>query len=135
MGKPVGSPGYKAITSATNYLFRQIDKKRANSFTEQLVTGLNLQEQTDAVAVLRGQLISFASVQQRIKPNSTQIFRLFCLAWNARMQNRAVKMSYKVLPAGRRRTPLDGFPKGLFLKTYDEILTTIPGEEEPEENS
>ncbi|MBA7704213.1 hypothetical protein ES703_113014 [subsurface metagenome] len=119
LAHPAGSPGWRAITMATHYLFSQIDTETANDFIERFVTGLHLEEETDPIAVLRGQVVSFATA--RLKPIGAQVFRVYALAWNAKRDNRPIKQSYKLRPSTPHRPKIDGFPKELFLETQVEL--------------
>ena len=127
LGQPAGRPGFQGITMATHYLFSRIDTEAANDFIERYVTGLRLEEQTDPVAVLRGQVVSFATA--RVKPVALQVFRLYALAWNAKREGRQQKQLYKVRPTSPRRPKIDGFPKELFQESQME-MPLYPEDEE-----
>ena len=131
LGKPPGSPGFPAVTTATHYLFSRIDHEQADDFTERYVTGLRLEERTDPVAVLRGRVLSFA-LQKKIHIEGQQILRLHALAWNALRAERPVKMPYKLPDLGARRPKIDGFPKDLFLESRGELLPSEEQEDEEE---
>jgi hypothetical protein len=126
--KPAGGPGWPAITMTSHYLFSRIDATAANDFIERYVTGLRLEEQSDPIAVLRGQIVSYATA--KVKPQGDQILGLFALAWNAQSESRKVERSYHVRPRSPRRPKINGFPKELFLESQAEL----PFQEE-EENS
>lgn len=126
--RPAGAPGFLAQAIATHYLFSQISPEAANDFTECLVTGLRLTDVSDPIARLRGQLVSYAG-KRALKPNDTQVFRLFLLAWNAKQAGRPQKVAYKIpifAPVMR------GFPKDL-LEVGQQELEEIDDAEEREQ--
>lgn len=131
LGHPAGAPGYPAITKACHYLFTRIDNAAANDLIERYITGMRLEVQSDPVAVLRGQVIGYAT--KKVKPMNDQIFGLFALAWNAQREGREQKQSYTLRKRTSRRPKIGGFPKDLFLETQVEL--PLYPEEEEEENT
>lgn len=111
---PAGSPGWTATAMACHYLFCQVNKTLADDFIEKYVTGLRLQEPTDPIAILRGQVISLATA--RIRPQTPQIFGLFALAWNATRNNRPQRQNFLIRPLSNTRPKIDGFPKTLSIE-------------------
>ena len=129
LGKPKGSPGYRPMIPALHYLFSRIDPSMANDFIERYVKGLHLEEESP-VAVLRGQVINYATTKVKVKPQGDQIFGLFALAWNAQRKERPQKQSFNLRDRSRTRPRIDGFPRELFLESQEEL----PLFEEEEDN-
>jgi len=129
LNQPRGAPGYPAVTLGAHYLFSRVNKREADDFIERFVTGLRLQEGSDPVAILRGQVVSLAAPQTRLLlPN--QIFGLFVLAWNVQHSGKKVpKRGFNVPPRGAPRPNINGFPERLFI----DAQLAFPAEEDEEE--
>ncbi|MBA7668866.1 hypothetical protein ES703_76983 [subsurface metagenome] len=113
LNKPAGYPGQPAITTATHYLFSQVDSLKANEMIERYVTGLELTG-TDPVYRLREQIIGYKS--SKMKPTPQQIFGIFCFAWIAHTTGRPKSNNFKLPLHQRERIRVTGFPGKLFLE-------------------
>ncbi len=114
LNQPIGAPGQRDIALAMHYLFSKVDRDAADDFIGRYVTGLRIEEETDPVGRLRGQIISVQS-NPRISLIPSQIFGLFAMAWNAnRLNKRTSKRAYKIPQRTAPRPKIDGFPQNLF---------------------
>lgn len=125
LSKPAGYPGQPSITTATHYLFSQVDSLKANELVEKYVTGLDLTGTTDPIYRLREQIIGYKN--SRMKPTPQQIFGLFCFSWNAHQAGRPQVHNHKLPLHQRERIKVTGFPAKLFLEGQ------LPLEENSEE--
>ena len=125
--QPSGAPGHPEITLATHFLFSQVDRGEADDFIERYVTGLRLEEASDPVGRLRGQVISVAT-NPRVSLTPAQFFSLFVTAWNSKRSGRKAGKGAFNFP---RRTPvrpkIEGFPESLFFTSQ---LTLLDDDEE-----
>ena len=112
---PLGEPHWSSLTQTAHYLFSRVDAIEANDFIEKYVTGLGLVESTDAIKVIRDQVVKYASDPR--KPIGNQVFALLCRAWNYHQVGQPAKKKFK-LPVPIKASPrIDGFPKELFLES------------------
>lgn len=115
INQPRGAPGYPAITLGAHYLFSRVNKSEADDFIDRYLTGLRVQQGSDPVGILRGQVVSLASPQARILQPS-QIFGLFVLAWNIQHSGKRIpKRGFSIPPRGAPRAKIIGFPEGWFI--------------------
>ncbi len=120
--QPSGAPGHREITLAAHYLFSQVDRKESDDFIERYVTGLRLEEETDPVGRLRGQIISVQS-NPRISLIPSQYFGLFAMAWNAnRLGKKTAKSAFQTPKRTAGRPKIDGFPEQLFMTSKLALL-------------
>ncbi|MCH8186890.1 MAG: hypothetical protein IH862_12395 [Chloroflexi bacterium] len=122
LNQPIGAPGQRDIALAMHYLFSKVDRKGADDFIERYVTGLRLEEETDPVGRLRGQIISVAA-NPRISLIPSQYFGLFAMAWNAnRLGKKTAKSAFQTPKRTAGRPKIDGFPEQLFMTSKLALL-------------
>jgi len=125
--QPSGAPGHPEITLAAHYLFSQVDPGGSDDFIERYVTGLRLEEESDPVGRLRGQVISVAA-NPRVSLTPAQFFGLFVTAWNTKRSGRKIgKSTFRIPQRTAPRPKIDGFPERLFLTSQ---LTLLDDDEE-----
>lgn len=114
LSKPAGYPGQPTISTATHYLFSQVDPLKAGKLIEGYITGLELGGIRDPIYRLREQVIGYK--HSKLKPTPQQMFGLFCFAWNAFQNGRSQSQSFRLPTHQRERIRIDGFPKKLFIE-------------------
>lgn len=125
LNHPLGEPGYPAITVAMHYLFCRVNATVANNFIEKYVSGLHLEEPTDPIGVLRGQVVKYATDPR--PPTGPQIFALLAKAWNYHQAGQPVKKRFKLPDPSKASPRIAGFPKELLLESQ---LPFLENEEE-----
>lgn len=125
LDRPAGIPGWPSVTTSIHYLFSRVDATKANDFITRYVGGLHLEEPTDPIAVLRGQIVSYAKASR--KPTGLQVFSLIAHAWNAHEAHLPVKKRFKLSIPSPASPRIAGFPKELFLQRE---LAFLDNEEE-----